>query len=180
MDKSNDKDLRLGISIFVIGIVSYFVYKKFFKSKDQKECEKKGGIWNSETKSCDLSSTQQIIPNDNIINPVKPTPNKIIKTGKPNIDLIIDRLANIGKTAKIYKSKNGKFFLELVEPLVPVGKDNKIQFYENNNFWYGTKKGKTISKGLYADGGRKLSVITGKNKGVNASTNSLYDTINKI
>lgn len=172
MAKSSNRGLWIGISILAIGTASYLIYKKFFKSKDQKECEAQGGTWNAETKSCDLPVTEQSTTT---------TPaNTTIKTGIPNIDLIIDRLALGGKTGKVSKSKDGKFFIELVEPLVPVGKNNKIQFYENDMFWIGTNKGEEISKGIYADGGRKLVVTKGKNKGLNAITNSLYDTVKKV
>lgn len=176
MAKSSNRGLWIGISIIAIAGVSYFVYKKFFKSssKDQKDCEDKGGTWNAETKSCDLPVES------NTSNPNSSPANTNIKTGKNNIDTIIDRLAASGKKGKVAKSKDGRYYIQLAEPLIPVGKNNKIQFYDNDKFWIGTDKGKEISRGIYADGGRTMVVTSGKNKGINATTNSLYDTIKKI
>ena len=169
-NKSN-RGLWIGVSVVVLAGVGYFVYKKFFKNSDKKaqeECEASGGTWNTETKSCDLPTQQSSTSSP---------ANDSIKTGKANIDLLLSRL---GTKGKLSKSKDGKYFVEIIDPIVPVGKDNKIQFYENDMFWIGSKKGTMISKGIYADAGRKMSITEGKNKGINAVTNSLYDTVKKV
>lgn len=174
MAKSSNRGLWIGISILAIGTASYLIYKKFFKSKDQKECEAQGGTWNTETKSCDLPVTEQTTNSSKDTN-VAPN-----STGKANLDLIIDRLTKSGKKANVSKTKDGKLYIELVSPIVPIGKDNKIQFYENDIFWYGSKKGQMISKGIYADGGRKLSVNEGRYKSLGIITNSLNDSLKKL
>lgn len=171
MAKSKNRGLWIGISILAIGTASYFIYKKFFKSKDQKECENQGGTWNSETKTCDLPIADEQL-NQSV--------NSTVSTGKPNLDLIIERLTKSGKKPKVSKTKDGKLYIELVSPIVPIGKENKIQFYENDIFWYGSKKGQMISKGIYADGGRKLSVNEGRYKSLGISTNTLNDSIKKL
>lgn len=172
MAKGSNRLLWIGLSVVLIGGASYLLWKKFRKpsddEKNQKDCEDAGGTWNAETKSCDLPQNSS---------DSSPSANDTIKTGKANIDLLLSRLGNKGKLSK---SKDGKYFVEVIEPVIPIGKDNKIQFYDNDMVWIGSKSGTMISKGIYADAGRKISITEGKNKGRSATTNSMYDTVNKI
>jgi hypothetical protein len=175
MSKSN-RALWIGASVLVLAGVGYFVYKKFFKNSDKKakeECESNGRTWNSETKSCDLPEESSTTSSST----QSSTPKTEIKTGKANIDLLMSRL---GSKGRLSKTNNGKYFVEILDPFVPIGKNNKIQFYETDIFWFGSKDGKMIAKGIYGDGGRKLVVTEGKNKGINAITNSLYDSVKII
>jgi hypothetical protein len=171
MKKDNNRILWIGVTAVLLGGLSYFLWKKFRKpseeEKNQKDCEDSGGIWNAETKSCDLPQTLENLQ----------TASNPIKTGKKNIDTLI---SGLGTKGKLSKTKDGKYFVEVIEPIVAIGKDNKLQFWENDMFWFGTKKGKLISKGIYADGGRKMSITEGKNKGKNAVTKSMYDTVKII
>lgn len=90
-----------------------------------------------------------------------------------------DQFKNNVKEAQERKSGDGTTYLA-----VPLSDNRFVEIYKNGRFWYnqfipvgGKIVPKNLSKGTYANSGRKLVVTEGNKKGSTFETSSFWDTV---
>lgn len=90
MSKGTKAAIGVG-AVILVGGIAYFLYRK---SKKKKECVAKGGIWNAETKQCEMPSPVETKAlKDAYDNLLFETGKDVIKTSSyPSLDEVVDVL----------------------------------------------------------------------------------------
>ena len=182
----------IAIGVVGAGVGAYFVGKSkgWFGKKGGGETD--GGVVTDGTNNSDSTSTVTQTVTDSTSNAYVPkgttnnTPYTGEKTSKGNVlSRALTKLENFSKVPVFLGSKaklEGDVYYVSFNTSKQVSTYGimKAQFYNNNRIFIFDVAGKNIAKGNYYNGGKKIVITDGKNKGKTIESGSVWTNLLNI
>jgi len=186
-----NKGLKIAIAISLVGGAGAGIYflgksKKWWGVKEVEktpeelaEIERLKALENST--NTPNTPKQAYVPSKVTSVPVEAKPSK----SKPKVISIKDSFnnvgVNLGSNAKLSATKDNYSVKFNKDKQVSYYGQMKAVFYNNGRIWiFDIAKGKSIAKGNYYNGGKKLVISDGKNKGKTIESGSVWTNLLNI